>query len=341
MNIITVFVTGLFAGGLSCMAVQGGLLATTLAHNKEEKALPIVLFLTARLVAYTAVGFVLGTFGSALQLSLGTRVIIQLAVIAFMMGTALNLLQVHPLFRYFALQPPRFITKRIFKESKNESLFAPLMLGAMTVFIPCGATQAMMAFAITTGSPALGALTMFAFILGTSPLFFAVGLLAHKLGAAFNEKFNIAAALIILFIAFYSLDGTLALAGVQTTPGTVIKNLYCSITFCDLKAVQGAASDTGSPSTNPVSEATIFIDQTRYVTNPDTVTVKAGSKVRLNLVNRAGGGCIQAFTIPSLNVQEVVPVGTRKAIDIIAPNQPGPLAFMCSMGMYRGVINVL
>ena len=37
VNLISVFLTGLLTGGLTCLAVQGGLLAATLAQREEQK----------------------------------------------------------------------------------------------------------------------------------------------------------------------------------------------------------------------------------------------------------------------------------------------------------------
>lgn len=68
----------------------------------------------------------------------------QTVAVIFMVGTALNMLNVHPIFRYFIIPPPRFITRKIRNQSKSQDVFAPALLGAFTVFIPCGATQAMM-----------------------------------------------------------------------------------------------------------------------------------------------------------------------------------------------------
>ena len=151
INLWTIFITGLVTGGLSCLAVQGGLLAATIAQNEEEKlksktkqtgnAMPILAFLTAKLVAYTALGFLLGWFGSLFQISLATQVVMQFLVALFMIGTALNILDVHPIFRYFAIQPPRFVTKLVRNQSKSKSLFAPALLGAFTVFIPVSYTH--------------------------------------------------------------------------------------------------------------------------------------------------------------------------------------------------------
>ncbi|MFH1187212.1 MAG: sulfite exporter TauE/SafE family protein, partial [Candidatus Levyibacteriota bacterium] len=69
-SLTTIFLTGLFTGGLSCMAVQGGLVTATIAQREQEKlehklkntnsALPILSFLIAKLIAYTLFGFALG-----------------------------------------------------------------------------------------------------------------------------------------------------------------------------------------------------------------------------------------------------------------------------------------
>src|SRR3989344_5747865 len=227
MELISVFITGLFAGGLTCLAVQGGLLATSIAQaesdNPEKVAhslthfLPILSFLVARLLAYTVLGLFLGSLGSVFQLSLSARVILQFAAVVFMMGTALNLLNVHPVFRYFILQPPKFITRLIRNRLQSKAVFGPALLGAMTVLIPCAATQAMMAYAISTGSAPQGAAMMFAFILGTSPLFFIFGFAAKKLGNLLSGAFNKAAAAAIVLIAVFNFNGALALSGSNFT----------------------------------------------------------------------------------------------------------------------------
>jgi len=93
-----------------------------------------------------------------------------------MIATAGRLLNLHPIFRYTVIQPPTFVLRYLNKISKDSSFFAPIMLGALTVLIPCGVTQAMMVLAIGTGSFFYGALIMSAFVLGTSPVFFLLGL---------------------------------------------------------------------------------------------------------------------------------------------------------------------
>ena len=95
------FITGLTTGGLSCLAVQGGLLASSLERQMEQDLLsqpapvsrkrhksvpppnqrkhmvvPILLFLTAKLAVYTLLGFLLGALGSVFQLNIVTRAVL-------------------------------------------------------------------------------------------------------------------------------------------------------------------------------------------------------------------------------------------------------------------------
>ncbi len=347
MNLVTIFLTGLFTGALSCLAVQGGLLATTIAQRHEEElkaktkqtgnALPILSFLAAKLVAYTILGLLLGWFGSLFQLSLTANIIMQLAVAIFMLGTAGNLLNIHPLFRYFIIQPPRFLTRLVRKESKSKSIMAPAILGAFTVFIPCGATQAMMALAIASGDPLSGAAILFAFVLGTSPLFFLFGYLATKLGETMQQRFTKLAAFALVLLAVFNLNNVVALTGSKMTLENMTKGLYCTVSYCNGSVANAAVPDGAI--VRALSEATIEFTESSY--SPNVINVKAGENITLNLVNKAGSGCVQAFTIPELNIQKVVRVGSTDTVNFTAPTEPTQIAFMCSMGMYRGTINVI
>lgn len=342
-GLIGIFLTGLIAGGLSCMAVQGGLLAATIAQREEERlkdnvkkgsAIPILSFLIAKLAAYAVLGFLLGLLGSAFELSLPAKTIMQFIVAIFMIGTAFNILNVHPIFRYFVIQPPRFLTRLVRKQSKSSDMFAPGLLGAFTVLIPCGITQAMMALAIASGSPLYGAAILFAFVLGTSPVFFILGYLATKLGDTLHQKFMKVAAYVIILLAVFNINNALALTGSNITLNNVWTGFYCAVSFCDKDFVPTAQAAA------VVSDATITINSDGYT--PNNLTVKAGSKVTLNIVNKGGGGCTQAFTLPKYNIQKIVPIGSSDTATFTAPNEPGTeIAFMCSMGMFRGTISVI
>lgn len=339
------------------MAVQGGLLAATLAQREEEKlirslednslssphlssrrtraslSVPIISFLLAKLIAYTLFGVLLGWFGSFFELSYTSQIVMQIAVGIFMIGTALNILDAHPIFRYFVIQPPKLLTRLVRKQSKSKDVFAPAILGAFTVFIPCGTTQAMMALAIASGNPVLGGAVLFAFVLGTSPVFFILGYFATRLGETLHQKFLKVAAYAIIILAVFNLNNTIALSGSKLTLDNLWSGFWCTFSFCSTSQVVAAQTET------VVTEATIEIDPYGYT--PSSLNVKAGSDITLNIVNNGGRGCAQAFTIPALGFQKVIPIGVSETVKFTAPSSPTQIAFMCSMGMYRGVINVI
>lgn len=325
MNLLTIFLTGLLTGGLTCLAVQGGLLATAIAQRKEgvdgakaNKLLPIISFLLAKLIAYTIFGFLLGWLGSFFTLSLAMRIFLQVLIAVFMIGTALSLLDVHPIFRYFIIQPPRFLTKLVRNQSKSADIFTPALLGLMTIFIPCGTTQAMMALAISTGSSLAGGLIMLAFILGTMPLFFILGYSATSLSAKWQKNFYRLASIAIILLALYSIVGAISLTGATWLP--------------DKKNV----SNVSQPSQK---EITILITNNGYY--PNNLDIKAGEEITLTIKNENAYSCAQAFTIPKFGIEEIVEPGTEKIIKFTAPEDLEKIAFTCSMGMYRGVFNVV
>lgn len=350
INLYTIFTTGLFVGGLTCLAVQGGLLTSVLAQresafakastDKEEKvkgvllksgqALPILSFLVAKLLAYTLLGLLLGWLGSLISFSVQMQIALQLAVVFFMLGTAMNLLNVHPIFRYFVIQPPRLLTRLIRKQSKRKDVFAPALLGAFTIFIPCGTTQAMMALAIASGNPLIGALILFTFILGTSPVFFILGYFTMKLGEVLHKHFMRVAAIALILLALFNLDGALSLAGFTYTPTRIFREVFCLVSYCPI---------TTGTLPEAVTEQTITISDSGYT--PQSFAVQRGSEVTIKLINNGAFNCAQAFTIPALNIQEIVAPNQTKEVVFTAPEKPGTLAFMCSMGMYTGRIEVL
>ena len=336
-----VFLTGLLTGGLTCLAVQGGLLATTVAqraHVAERggaasagQALPIAMFLAAKLVAYTALGGLLGLFGSAVGLSPTARGWLQMAAGLFMLGVAGQLLDLHPVFRVFSLQSPRWLQRRIRRESRRDALFAPAVLGAMTVFIPCGTTQAMMVAAVGAGGPARGALIMFAFVLGTSPLFFGLGYLATRLGATLQDAFTRVAALAVLVLAALSFWSGAALAGAPP----VVSSLLAGGNGPPATPAVVAAADRGGAA---VQEVVVLAEPRAY--RPNRIQFKAGQPARLRVVTGQQVGCTSIFTIPGLGVEQALPRNGEATFDI-PTDKPGKVRFTCGMGMYSGTIEVV
>jgi sulfite exporter TauE/SafE len=405
-NLFAIFVTGLTTGGLSCLAVQGGLLANTVARQAEEDvqnelagnarpvrgeefesalavlqekrlprkqydkqlaklqskypsaavdtsetqrngAQPIVLFLAAKLVAYTALGFLLGWVGSVLQLTPVMRGMLQLAIGIFMVGTALRMFNVHPIFRYFVIEPPRFVTRYIRRVSKNSGgdVATPLFLGVLTVLIPCGITQGMMALAVGTGNPVVGAAILFSFVLGTSPVFFILSYLATKLGEVMHERFLKFAAVVVLVLGLVSLEGGLNLVGSPVSYASFKDYLASrnSATQAYTEAsppAQQVPAASGQMSVDPSAAGNVVnitADGSGY--SPHVIQAKAGQPITLVVKSQDLYTCAQGMVFPKLGIQQQLPPNGTTTIQI--PAQPaGTLAYTCSMGMYRGQISI-
>lgn len=346
-QIFVAFVTGITTGGLSCLAVQGGLLASSLAHQIEQdyvvgvaggrnktatavrpnsSAGPILLFLLAKLVAYTLLGALLGWLGSYLTLSPLTRALLMIGIGVFMIGNAMRMFNVHPMFRYFSIEPPKFITRYIRRTAKGTDTATPLFLGVLTVFIPCGVTQAMMATALGTGSLAMGAALMFAFTLGTSPVFFIVAYLASELGAKLENAFMKFVAVVVLVLGFITLNSGLNVLGSPLS--------FQNLTRTWFPDSPEAASVGNVPTVQ--GEIDLFVKNDGYF--PGTLGAPADTDLVLNLVTDQTYSCARDFVIPSLNLYQLLPDTGKVQVKIPAQPRGTSMFFTCSMGMYTGQI---
>lgn len=335
MDLWLIFLTGLTVGGLTCLAVQGGLLASVIASKEAEEIkngfnrrnviFPTLAFLATKLLAYTILGFILGAFGGALNFSPNVQIIMQFIVGFYMILIALNLLNVHPIFRYVVIQPPKFLTRIVRNQSKSKDLFAPAFLGAMTIFIPCGTTLAMEALAISSSNAFLGAAIMAVFILGTMPLFFGVGYVTTILGDNFRGRFLKLAGLIVLYLGITSVNGALVAGGSPISLPSVTIDLSGN-----RNQVQNDIPITQNPEIN--------IKSNGYF--PNIIRVKKGETVNLTLKSTDAFSCASAFRIPSLNIVKNLQPNDTQLISFI-PTKSGQIQFNCSMGMYRGVIEVI
>jgi sulfite exporter TauE/SafE len=340
------FITGLTTGGLSCLAVQGGLLASSLSHqieqdyiehaqHKKQKkknqvqkrtntALPIALFLLAKIIAYTLLGALLGWAGKFLTLSPITRAGLMIAIGVFMVGNALRMFNVHPIFRYFNIEPPKFITRYIRRTAKGTDTFTPLFLGALTVFIPCGVTQAMMAAALATSSPVVGAAMMFAFTLGASPVFFILAYITTEIGARLEKYFMRFVAVVVLIFGLVTLDGGLNLMGSPYSFTNLTRELTTN------------ASAAGTSTSVSQTDLTLMVRNDGYF--PRLTRAAANRDLTLNLITDKTYSCARDLYIPALGFYQLLPETGTVQVNIPAQPSGTQMFFSCSMGMYTGMI---
>lgn len=325
MDLVTIFFIGLTAGGFGCVALQGGLLASAITARKEvdkqdkNDFLPTLAFLISKLGVYAILGLILGFFGQALSISDSLRITLQFAAGIYMIIIALSLLNVHPFLRYFIIQPPRFLTRLVKNQSKSADIFTPGILGAMTIFVPCGTTLAMEALAISSGSPLKGALILISFVLGTFPIFFGLGYITAKLSDSYRQTFFKVAAYIIIFVGLMTIYNSWNATGLPTI-------------------IWNTGNDSQQVDSSVKQDYEIQILSRGY--DPNYIKVKKGLPVKLTLISNNIYSCSLAFRIPSLGISKNLKP-TDSVVLEFTPTEAGIIPFSCSMGMYRGTIEVV
>lgn len=212
----TAFIIGLIASVSTCMAVVGGLVLSMSANYAKEgnKVRPQILFHVGRLIAFLVLGGVIGAVGSVFQIGMLGTFILGIAVSIVLLVLGINLLDVFPWVDKLQPRFPEFLGNRVHGLKQLEHTLAPVLVGVATFFLPCGFTQSMQIYTLSTGSFWVGAITMFVFALGTLPVlallsFSSLGV--HK--KAQSGVFFKSAGLIVIFFGLFTLMSSLVAYG--------------------------------------------------------------------------------------------------------------------------------
>lgn len=213
----TAFLIGLIASVSSCLAIVGGLVLSLSAETAKEGATwrTAALFHAGRLGGFFILGGVVGLIGNSLHLSLMANVLLSSLVALVMFILGVNLLDVFHFTKRLQFTLPTRFSKHVVQGAKRDHYLAPALVGIGTFFLPCGFTQSMQLYALSTGSFMQGALTMLVFALGTLPvlalLSFGAFNIAHK---PWKGIFFKTAGLIVIALAVLNGANALATAGI-------------------------------------------------------------------------------------------------------------------------------
>lgn len=211
-----IFLIGIIASLSTCMAVVGGLvLSLSSNYAKEKQARPIIFFHISRIIGFFILGGLIGLIGSAFVLTPEISFILNLILFIVMLIMAINLLEILPVTKKLQLRMPKFIGRRAMQVGDTNNTLTPVFLGAVTFFLPCGFTQSMQLYSLTTGSFVNGAITMFVFALGTFPILALISLASTKFSKGLQSGlfFKTAGFIIILF-AIFNFTAALAALGI-------------------------------------------------------------------------------------------------------------------------------
>lgn len=216
MNYGTSFIIGIIASLSSCLAIVGGLvlsMSATFAHE-GDKVKPQLFFHVGRLVSFFLLGGVIGALGSVFTLSTSATFTLGIFVGIVMLIMGINLLDIFAFTKKAQISMPKFISKRAYGISKVNHTLTPLLVGIATFFLPCGFTQSMQIYTLSTGSFLSGALTMFAFALGTLPVLALVSFSSFSIKDNKNSGiFFKTAGLIVVLFAIMNILNSLVIIG--------------------------------------------------------------------------------------------------------------------------------
>lgn len=327
-------IVGLVAGISTCLALVGGLvlsLAANYAQNhpeasRREKFRPHILFNLGRLGGFFILGGILGVIGSAFKLSSTTNAIITIIIGFVVLTLGLKLLEIFPAITKFDFSLPK-------KFGKALKISDPLILGALTFFLPCGFTQAMQIYALGTGNFVQGGLIMALFALGTAPGFLSIGGLSSLNSPKKSQAFFIAAGVIVVAFGLFNLSNGYRLLKVSS--GFNIPSLKISINTDKNQK----SSETNIPVEEENGTRIIRMAETSHGYSPNYFTVLKGQPVKFIIDAQAPYSCASSLVIPALKIQTQLKPGEN--IFEFTPQDTGAIPFSCSMGMYTGKIMVV
>ena len=212
----TAFIIGIIASLSTCMAVVGGLLLSMSATFAKEgdKTKPQILFHVGRLASFFLLGGVIGAIGSAFQLGQTGSFALSIIIGIVMLILGINLLDIFHWTKKLQPAMPRFLAKHALGVSKFNHTLTPLLVGIATFFLPCGFTQSMQIYTLSTGSFLKGGLTMLTFSLGTLPVLALISFSSFSIqNSSKTGIFFKTAGLIVIMFALFNLINSLAVIG--------------------------------------------------------------------------------------------------------------------------------
>lgn len=347
-----VLLVGLTAGVSTCMALVGGLVLGISARfaaqhpdlTPAERIKPHLFFNLGRIASFFLLGGLVGLAGSVLEISpTATGALIILAALV-MLVLGVQITGVSPVLSRFSLSLPAGLSRRLGIVDSQDSEYSPgmaLILGGLTFFLPCGLTQAMQIYAMSTGSFLAGALTMAVFAIGTAPGLLGIGGLAAAMRGALTGPFLKFAGVVVVGLALFNLSNGLNLTGWGPVPsaGTTSAHLVTAGVAATAPRPTATVGAVGGVDQAPADAQVIRMDQVSSGYRPNLFTVHRGVPVRWVIDSKASNSCATSLVVPKLGIRKLLKPGEN--VIEFTPTEVGQIKFSCSMGMYTGVFDVV
>jgi sulfite exporter TauE/SafE/copper chaperone CopZ len=329
MSYSMLFIIGLLSS-VHCIGMCGGInisqcIPTSLKSNTKtgfwQTASPSLQYNLGRVISYTIIGGIVGSIGSVISFSGAMKGVVQIAAGIFMVIMGINMLNLFPGLRKLNLRMPKSLASKISRQKNGKG---PLFVGLLNGLMPCGPLQAMQLYALSTGSPVKGALSMLLFSLGTVPLMFALGALSSSLNKKFTSRMLTASAVLVIVLGM-----------TMFSSGAGLSNLSPAISVKDIEKIK--VSGVVASIDNGVQSVYTELSPGSY----EPIVVEKGTPVRwiINAEQKSINGCNNEIAVPEYNLN----IGLMPGENVIEffPEESGTFGFSCWMGMIRSKITVV
>ncbi len=289
-----------------------------------QKFHPHIFFNLGRIVSFFILGGFIGLLGSAFQVSgLGLGILtIVVGIVMILLGA--QLIGIFPKLKN-GLTLPKEVGKLLGlrNNSKEYSDKNSAIAGVLTFFLPCGFTQAMQLYAISTGDFKAGALAMGVFAIGTMPGLLGVGGLTSVIKGTFARRFFKFAGLLVMVLAVININNGYNLTGWK-------------INLTDY----GKTVNLNDPNVQIENGVQIMrMTQTASGYSSSNFTIRSGIPTKWIIEAKDPNACSGAVVSTKLGIRKILDLG-KNEISFI-PQEPGEVKFSCLMGMFRGRITVV
>lgn len=341
VSVASAFLLGLVAATSSCIAVTGGVLLSTITQYKKrveesgKKAsisIPLISFVVGRIISYGLFGAAIGLIGKSLAISPLVTGGITLIAALYMIFMGLDILQCVPLWaKQWMPRMPKKISGAIVRYEGHSHPIIPFLLGAGTFFLPCGFTQSLQLYALTTGSVLTSSLILSVFALGTAPALFLLGYASHSLKGKVGTFFYQFSGALVVMLGIWNIGNGFAAAGAPLPDFYSIQKSIFSTSQV------GDVNNTLVPFDGKQQVMNMTVESAGYA--PNTFTLRKGVPTRWVINAQDAQGCLSVLVSQKLGIQKLLARG-QNVIEF-TPQETGSIPFSCSMGMYRGTIDVV
>jgi uncharacterized protein len=332
-GLLVALMLGLAAGVSTCMALVGGLLlglSAAFASGRSDLSgaaamRPAAVFVGGRIAGYALFGAVLGAIGASVTMPpmLTAVLMITVAVVMLLLGTRLTGLS--PRLAGWSPTLPMGLGGRLGLADGGAGAYSDrraAFLGAASFFLPCGFTQAVQIYALSTGSPLFAAALLGIFAIGTAPGLLALAGLPIVVPS--RAKPTLLRLVGVVVIGFALLNGS---AGLRLS----------GFSIPSLVSLANAAPLPGTLGADGVQNITTYQDATGY--SPANVVIYAGYPTTWTIQSSNTSTCAASLWAPDVNIRARLQKGDN-TFELPAL-KAGTLNYTCAMGMYSARITVV